>query len=186
MADSLADTTPADVVRFRHALAAFPSGVTIVTTGDRDGRWWGFTATSFCSLSIDPPLVLVCLAKTASCHEAFLTAGSWVVHVVPAHRSDLARRFGTSGIDKFAGGDFEPDPLGNPVFSDAAAILHCDTFARHDGGDHTILVGRVTGTSANGHAPTVYFHRAFHVLDREAPTAAGGARDEPVAATGRG
>lgn len=70
-------------MRFRDAMASFPSGVTIVTTADRDGRWWGFTATSFCSLSVEPPLVLVCLAKRAECHPVFLTAERFVIHVIP-------------------------------------------------------------------------------------------------------
>jgi flavin reductase ActVB len=160
------NTTPAEEasLRFREAMACFPTGVTIVTTTDQQGRWYGFTATSFCSVSVQPPLVLVCLAKDACCHRAFLTAQSWVVQVIPARRVDLATLFASRGADKFAGDDFTPNPSGHPVLADSCVVLECHTFASYDGGDHTILVGRVMGLRINGDVPAVYFQRGFHVL----------------------
>ncbi|MFJ8816278.1 flavin reductase family protein [Amycolatopsis thermoflava] len=147
---------------FREALASFPSGVTIVTTADRDGRWWGFTATSFCSVSMDPPLVLVCLARTARCHPAFTAARRWVVHVLRPGQADLAVRFATRGADKFAGAGFTAGADGQPVLDEAAATLECSTHALQPAGDHTILVGRVERARSGGAAPAVYFRRAFH------------------------
>jgi flavin reductase ActVB len=166
MTPGVLDTTTAEdhALRFRDAMASFPSGVTIVTTTDEEGRWTGFTATSFCSLSADPALVLVCLAKNATCHPAFLGTRSWVVQVLPGHHTDLALRFATRGADKFARGEFAAGPDGHPVLPDACAVLECDAYARYDGGDHTILVGRVTATRLGEHAPTVYFRRGFHAL----------------------
>lgn len=155
----------------RDALASFPSGVTIVTTADRDDRWWGFTATSFSALSMEPPLVLVCLANDARCHPAFRAAGSWTVHVVPAERTDLALLFATRGADKFGTGDFTPDADGNPVLADSTATFACVTFARYDGGDHTIMVGRVVRATARDRTPVLYFRRGFHVPTRLAPPA---------------
>ncbi len=145
-------------------MARYPSGVTIVTTRDHLGEWWGFTATSFCSASATPPLVLVCLAKTAECHPAFLTAEFWTIHVLRAEQEELARRFGTRGADKFAGGDFVPNADGSPVLSDSCATIDCDASVRYDAGDHTILVGEVTDARMNESLPAVYFQRRFRSL----------------------
>lgn len=157
--------TTQDVHLFRDAMASFPSGVTIVTTTDPDGRWWGFTATSFCSVSMDPPLVLVCLAATAECHAVFAAARSWVVHVLHPDHADLAIRFATRGADKFADAQFRTDDRGLPVLENACVTLTCSLHARHPAGDHTILLGRVEHTRVNeAERPTVYFRRSFHTL----------------------
>jgi flavin reductase (DIM6/NTAB) family NADH-FMN oxidoreductase RutF len=150
--------------RFRQAMAAFPSGVTIVTAADAKGGWWGFTASSFCSLSLRPPLVLVCLATDAQCHPVFADAASWVVNVAAPHHRDLAVRFATRGADKFAPGGFTAGSTGHPVLTDACAVLECVTFARYGGGDHTILVGEVVDTHVREEEPAVYFRRDFHRL----------------------
>jgi flavin reductase ActVB len=151
---------------FREAMATFPSGVTIVTTTDRDARPRGFTATAFCSVSADPPLVLVCLAKGAECHPTFLDADAWVVHVIHSDHRDLAVRFATRGADKFGDADFEVGVQGIPVLTDASVVLHCSTHARHDGGDHTILVGHVDEVIIGTEQPAVYYRRDFHTLTR--------------------
>jgi len=149
---------------FREAMASFPSGVTIVTTVDADGQPWGFTATAFTSLSADPPLVLVCLAKNAQCHEVFLTVESWAIQIIHAEHNDLALRFATRGADKFGSGDFTTSDRGLPVLPEVPVVLECSAFARHDGGDHTILVGRVEDVTVGDVAPTIYFRRTFHGL----------------------
>ncbi|MDT7553740.1 MAG: flavin reductase ActVB [Pseudonocardiales bacterium] len=156
--------TTEGVHQFRDAMAAFPSGVTIVTTTDDDGRWWGFTATSFCSVSMDPPLVLVCLARSAECHPVFARAQRWVVHVIHPDHADLAVRFATRGADKFADAAFTADGRGLPVLDRACVVLDCSTHARHDGGDHTILVGRVDRTELGEATPAVYYRRDFRDL----------------------
>jgi len=158
--------------RFRDAMASFPSGVTLVTTSDERGRWWGFTASSFCSLSADPPLALVCLAKSAQCHPVFRSASSWVVQVVPDHHAELARRFATRGADKFSHGAFRAGRDGHPVLEDACVVLECERFAAYEGGDHTILVGEVSDCRIRDASPILYFQRSFHSLE-------GGARRVP-------
>jgi flavin reductase ActVB len=154
----------AAIADLKEAMASFPSGVTIVTTTDAEGRSWGFTASSFCSLSVDPPLVLVCLARSATCFDAFMSTGAWVVNVIAEQSHDLAKTFATRGADKFAGGGFEPNPAGHPTLSDAAVALHCSVWERYDGGDHVILVGRVTDAELSDAIPSVYFRRTFHRL----------------------
>lgn len=152
-------------VDLRNALSAFPTGVTIVTTTDDTGRWWGFTATSFCSVSMSPPLVLVCLSKSAECHPAFSAADEWAIQVLHQGHSDLATRFATRGADKFARGGFRTSEFGAPVLGEAVATLHCRLHERHDAGDHTILVGDVQRAEHTASAqPAVYCRRDFHRL----------------------
>ncbi|KPM56225.1 flavin reductase [Frankia sp. R43] len=143
-------------------MASFPSGVTIVTTADAEGRWWGFTASSFCSVSMDPPLVLVCLAATAQCHPAFEQASRFIVHVVPPAHAALAVRFATRGADKFTDAGFRPDEQGLPVLDEACVTLECAAHEVHPAGDHSILIGRVTRTRLGEDPPAVYFRRRFH------------------------
>lgn len=150
---------------FREAMASFPSGVTIVTTVDDADVEHGFTATSFCSLSADPPLVLVCLAKNAQCHPVFERHDRWAIHVIHADHKGLALRFATRGADKFGGDEFTVDDRGVPVLDDAPIRLDCSAYARYDGGDHTILVAHVNGVVIGDHVPALYFRRAFHRID---------------------
>lgn len=150
---------------FLDAMARFPSGVTIVTTSDLDGRWWGFTATAFCAVSLEPPLVLVCLANSAECHPAFTHAQNWVVNVIHSDHADLARRFATRGADKFTEAGFKADENGQPMLGDACATLRCSLFARYQGGDHTILVGKVEEVRlGSGQIPAIYFSRGIRPL----------------------
>ena len=158
-------TLPDRAQLFRDAMATFPSGVTIVTTADDTGRWWGFTATSFCSVSMQPPLVLVCLAETAECHPVFERAQRWVVHVIHPEHAELALRFATRGADKFADAGFVVDERGLPRLAGACVTLHCTRYASYPGGDHTILLGEVRDTLLGEHLPAVYFRRRFHPLD---------------------
>lgn len=151
--------------RFREAMASFPSGVTIVTTADEAGQWRGFTATSFCSVSMEPPLILVCLADSAECHPAFTSAERWLVHVITDEHTELATRFATRGADKFAHPGFAPDEHGLPTLDGSAVTLECSTYDIHPAGDHTILLGRVDNTRLGGGIPTLYYQRGFQPLE---------------------
>jgi flavin reductase ActVB len=149
---------------FREAMASFPSGATIVTTSDSDGRWWGFTASSFCSVSMDPPLVLTCLANTAQCFPAFAQAAQWNIHVLQHRHADLAMRFATRGAPKFDGAGFQPDADGLPFLADVSISLRCTAYSKVDGGDHLVLIGRVEEVGLGAEMPFVYFRRKFHSL----------------------
>jgi flavin reductase ActVB len=150
---------------FLDAMASFPSGVTIVTTTDAEGRWSGFTATSFCSVSVNPPLVLTCLATSAECHPVFERAHKWVVHIIHAAHAHLAIKFATRGADKFGETGFVADDEGLPVLDGASVTLRCSAFARYAAGDHTILVGHVDETQIDHtELPALYFRRNFRSL----------------------
>lgn len=151
----------APVEEFREALSRFASGVTIVTALDASERPRGFTASAFCSVSLEPPLVLVCLAATADCHSIFTDGVRYAIHILRADQEALALRFGQKRHDKFAGLDFNSVEDGLPCLARSLVRLSCRLHARHDGGDHSILVGRVDSVSIGGGMPAVYYNRHF-------------------------
>ncbi|MDH6145690.1 MULTISPECIES: flavin reductase family protein [Kitasatospora] len=146
---------------FTRTMARVPGPVVVVTTVDRTGRRWGFTASSFSSLSIAPPLVLVCLGKSASTHVAFASADNFMINVLAEGQADIARRFACSGADRFAAGDTLPMDFGLPGVPDAAARVACSMDRVVDGGDHSVLIGRVEAAFAGEDAPLVYCDRSF-------------------------
>lgn len=151
-----------DAIEFKRTMASVPSPVSVVTTVDPvAGGQFGFTASSLTSLSVDPPLVLVCLARGAGCHPVFVRTPAFLVSVLAAEHDEVARRFAGAGTDKFAGGDMVPCELGLPGMVDAAARLACITHAVLDGGDHSILVGRVEAAYCGAQEPLVYHRREF-------------------------
>ena len=152
---------------FKQAMSCFPTGVTLVTTTDGNERDWGFTASAFSSLSVDPPLVLVCLSTEADCCSAFISAEKFGVNILKREHESLARRFATKGKDKFAGGEFRKGKLGVPILPDALAILECTTGTLVPGGDHTILIGLVEHAKVQDGYAAIYFRSAFHSLTQQ-------------------
>jgi flavin reductase ActVB len=148
--------------QYRDALSRFATGVTIVTTRDEEGRWWGFTASSLCSVSIDPPLILVCLARDAQCHAAFIDAPAFRVNVLGPQHEELAARFATRGTDKFEASGFGLADDGLPMLDDAPVSLRCRTVELAEGGDHTILIASVEDAQLRREAPpAVHVDRRF-------------------------
>jgi flavin reductase ActVB len=153
-----------DRALFLEAMGLFPTGVTIVTTVDRHGRRWGFTASSFASLSLQPPRVLVCLDASANCHPSFTNADRFAVNILGAEHEDLARHFATKMIDKFDGSNFELGDLRLPLLPDALATLECRKAGQLPGGDHTILVGEPVSIRLRPGSPAVFYDRRFWSL----------------------
>jgi flavin reductase ActVB len=159
-----ADISPtAPPLAFREGLSRFASGVTVATTRDGDGRRFGFTASSFASVSLQPPLVLVCLARSARCSGAFTQSSRFVVSVLSADQTDIAMRFGSSGVgDKFQGlrmcRGHETDL---PLVPDAVAHLECATAEVVPAGDHDILIGRVLTARVRDGDPLIIHRRSM-------------------------
>jgi flavin reductase ActVB len=147
-------------------MAQLAGGVVVTTTEDAEGRPHGFTATSFCSVSMDPTLVLVCLAETSSSYEAFMDCRGFAVSLLSQEQSALATRFATTGADKFRAEDTVTTPRLLPAVAGALAVLDCAVHARHPAGDHTILVGAVRHVLSGRGEPLVYHDRAFRQLRR--------------------
>lgn len=145
---------------FRDTLARWASGVTVVTAR-ADGRPVGMTAASFSSLSLDPPLVLVCVASTAQAHAGLVGAPGFAVHVLGASQAEMSALFAKPGADKFSGLPDERGPFDVPLLPFGVARLVCERHDALEGGDHTVLVGRVVATELAGTDPLLYCNRAY-------------------------
>lgn len=164
--------SPIDPLTFRRALASFATGVTVVTTRSAEGRPIGLTASSFNSVSLDPPLVLWSVARQAGAGPAFERAGHWTVHVLGEDQQALSDRFGRplppGQTDRFAGIEWQPGVGGAPQLEGCVARLQCRRHACHDGGDHLILVGEVLALQCRSAAPLV-FHGGRYARLAQAP-----------------
>lgn len=132
-----------DARMLRDAFGCFATGVTIVTGRGADGTSVGLTANSFTSLSLEPPLLLFCPAKTASALPVLRETGRFAVNVLHSDSESVSNRFAQRNIDRFADAHWE-DWDGLPVLADSMASFGCTLHAEHDGGDHVIFVGRIT------------------------------------------
>jgi flavin reductase (DIM6/NTAB) family NADH-FMN oxidoreductase RutF len=150
-----------DSQAFTSAMSRVPAPVTVVTTVDESGGRWGFTSSSFGSVSLDPPLVLVCLDKKASTHPAFIAARYFMVNILTQEQADIARRFARSGTDRFAADDMRPCELGLPGLHAPCARVACSMHSVVSAGDHSILIGRVEATYVGGRVPLVYCDRSY-------------------------
>ena len=158
---------------FRTALRSFAAGVTVVTTRDREGRPSGLTASAFTSVSLSPPLVLVCVDHAATAHPDLRARGWFAVNVLRREQEVLSRRFAASGGDKFQGVRYREGSSGLPLLEDTLATLECRVVETHEAGDHTIFVGLVEAATVAGGQPLIYFHGGYHsvVADTVAPAA---------------
>lgn len=158
--DNNAVTT--DPIALRAAFGAFMTGVTVVTTLAADGAPVGFTANSFTSVSLDPPLILICIAKTSQNIKTFRQASGYAVNILAEGQEDLSRRFSGPTADRFAGVDWGIGPAGAPVIAGACGWFDCDMHNQVEAGDHVILIGQVRGFDhskrpALGYAAGGYF-----------------------------
>lgn len=149
--------TSVDAADLRRVAGHFTTGVTVVTA-TQEGRPCGLTVNSFTSVSLDPPLVLVCLARSARAYGCVDRAGRFVVNVLAEGQEDVARLFASRSEDKFGGLAYHASRHGNPIIDGAHAWLECEVVARHPGGHtHTIYVARVIDL-ASGRGRPLIFH----------------------------
>ncbi|MCF1472591.1 flavin reductase [Agrobacterium vitis] len=127
----------------RDAFGAFATGVTVVTTLGPDGSPIGFTANSFTSVSLDPPLLLVCLAKTSRNFEVMTKAEGFAVNILSDAQKDVSNTFARPAEDRFASVEWQLGPHGSPVFSGTSAWFDCSLETVIEAGDHVVLLGRV-------------------------------------------
>jgi len=150
---------------FRHALGRFASGVTVVTAKDADGNLHGITVSAFCSVSLEPPLILVCIDKNTGSHRALAQTDSFVVNILRADRQDLSDRFAAYLPDKFAAVKYRLGIDDLPLLEDALANLECRLVNSHLNGDHTIFVGQIERVTVDDGEPLVYFHGNYRKLE---------------------
>ena len=149
---------------FKRALGQFASGVTIVTTRDRWGEPIGLTVSAFCSASLEPPLVLVCIDERSSAASAIGESGRFGVSLLAEHQEDLSKRFAQPGDGKFVGLELIRRPTGTTLIPEALAQLDCRLVAPHAAGDHTLFVGEVEYVDVNPGRPLLYHAAGYRRL----------------------
>jgi flavin reductase (DIM6/NTAB) family NADH-FMN oxidoreductase RutF len=152
---------------FRRVLSHFATGVTIVTTCDADARPSGLTVSAFASLSLDPPLVLVCIDHKSQTYPALRESGRFAINVLALGQEALSRRFASTQAGKFDGLAYQISDLKLPLLGAALAHIECMTVSTHIEGDHTIFVGRVERTGINDGDPLLYFRGRYNRLSSE-------------------
>lgn len=146
---------------FRRVLSHFAAGVTVVTTVDRERRPHGLTATAFTSVSLEPPLVLVCVDKKAETYPQFEPAGIFAVNFLSLEQREISQRFAKHGGDKFNGLGWRPGVLGAPLLDDTIGHVECRIRNWYEGGDHTIMVGEIESAAALDGEPLLHFRQAY-------------------------
>src|SRR5689334_14880818 len=149
-----------DPATLRDVAGRFPTGVAVITT-ELDGRPYGFSANAFSSLSLEPPLVLVCAARTSSTRPALVASGGFGINILAADQEDLCRTFARKVDDRFAGVEWRPSPLGHPVIDGALAYLDCSLHSLLPGGDHVIFTGLVASAQARDGDALMFFAGSF-------------------------
>jgi flavin reductase (DIM6/NTAB) family NADH-FMN oxidoreductase RutF len=158
-----------DADRLREVMGCLATGVTVVTTVDRQGEPRGLTATAVCSVSLTPPLVLVCIDQAADCHAAFRETRAFAVNLLRDDQEHLSRHFAAKDPRKFEGIPYRSGVTGAPVLTGVLGHVECSLTAQYPGGDHTIFVGEAVDSalalSDGGGAPLVHFQGRYARLD---------------------
>jgi flavin reductase (DIM6/NTAB) family NADH-FMN oxidoreductase RutF len=149
---------------FRAALGRFASGVTVVTTRDDENRLHGITVSAFCSVSLEPPLILVCIDKEAGSHYAFEQSRAFVVNILREDQQYLSDRFASHLPDKFDGVKYSAGIENLPVLEDVLVNLECRLVNAHDNGDHTIYIGEIVVATVKDGKPLIYFQGDYRKL----------------------
>lgn len=150
-----------DPGELRRALGTFATGVTVVTTIDGDGAPRGFTANSFTSVSLDPPLILVCVAKSAASAPVFRSAQSYAINILSEDQKPVSATFASRTTDRFASVEWSARATGSPVLDGVVAWLDCRMHRVIDAGDHDILIGRVLDYDYTASSPLGFCRGAY-------------------------
>ena len=140
----------------RSFAARFPTGVAVITTRNRSGKPQGLTISAVTSLSLEPPLFLICLSKQSNTLAALRESGAFGINFLARSQAALSRLFASKSDDKFADVDYREGALGNPLLNGAIAHGECSLQTIHDGGDHAIVLGRLASTEVHEGEPLVY------------------------------
>jgi flavin reductase (DIM6/NTAB) family NADH-FMN oxidoreductase RutF len=155
-----------DARTLRDAFGGFATGVTIITATASDGTPIGLTANSFTSLSLDPPLLLVCIANNANSASVLKSASHFAVNVLHIDQLATSNRFAGKGEDRFASTPWMPGETGVPLLLESLSVFECSQHGLHDGGDHFILIGNVlSATFETERDPLLYFRGSYRLLE---------------------
>jgi flavin reductase (DIM6/NTAB) family NADH-FMN oxidoreductase RutF len=151
---------------FRSVLGRFATGVTVVTALGARNRDVGITVSAFSSVSLDPPLVSICIDHSASVYGALSKARHFVVNILSEGQESLARRFSETGPNRFDGVGYERGQCGPAIFLEVLGYVECEVLARHEAGDHDIIIGAVEVAVAHEGKPLLYYRGGYAQLER--------------------
>ncbi|MFN2399081.1 MAG: flavin reductase family protein [Gemmatimonadaceae bacterium] len=155
-----------DPAAFRSVLGRFASGVTVVTARNASGEDHGITVSAFCSLSLEPPLVLICVEHHAEMHAVLGDAAEFAVNVLAEGQESLARRFADRIGNRFDGLGLTRGITGAALLDNSLAHIECKVTDRRAGGDHTIFLGEVISASAQSERPLLYYRGGYAQMER--------------------
>ncbi|MFN0108851.1 MAG: flavin reductase family protein [Blastocatellia bacterium] len=149
---------------FRRVMGKFATGVTVIAAQDTNGVLWGLTANAFTSVSLDPPLVLVCIDKRAGCYDALREADYFSVNFLADHQEQVSQLFASKGENRFAQVEWKAGVTGAPVLSGTLGVVECSRYEVLPGGDHIILLGKVEHLTCKDGEPLLYFAGMYRKL----------------------
>lgn len=154
-----------DSAAFRQFCARFASGVTVTTVCDEAGKPHGLTASSFTAVSLNPPLILVCIDHNSGVLQYFRRASHFAVNILHEGQQEISNQFAVKGGDRFEGIRWRPGLGGSPLLEECLAQVECMTHKIVDAGDHAVFFGEVVASRVADGAPLLYFDRAYRLLD---------------------
>ncbi|NWD07259.1 flavin reductase family protein [Pseudomonas gingeri] len=161
--------TEIDPKALRQAFGTFATGVTVITTSDQEGLPRGMTANSFTSVSLDPPLLLVCVAKAAASYQAFSESASFAVNVLHEEQLDVSNKFASKATDKFESVRHDKVHTGAPILTDSLTWFDCTTHNRVDAGDHIVLIGQIQAFGTSPKSPLCFNRGSYANLENPLP-----------------
>lgn len=164
MTQAVAAAPPIDPQQLRACLGSFVTGVTVMTTTGADGRYYGLTANSFSSVSLEPPLILWSQRLAAGSYPIFRDATRFAVNILAEDQVETAKCFAKAAEDKFTGVGIQPGLHGVPLIEGCAAYLECCKEATYPGGDHAVFLGRVERIQTSGRKPLAFGTGKFMVI----------------------
>jgi flavin reductase (DIM6/NTAB) family NADH-FMN oxidoreductase RutF len=149
---------------FRRIMGRFATGVTVVTGLDEGGDPFGFTANSLSSVSLDPPLISICVGRGAESHDPLIRSGTFAINVLDESQEEIASRFASAANrgSRWDGLDWEEVQPGAPVLTGAHAWMGCRIWKTVEAGDHTIVIGRVEEGEGSDGRPLLYYRSRYH------------------------
>jgi len=147
--------------QLRKVLGHFATGVTVVTTRLASGQPWGFTVNAFTSVSLTPPLILICVDHRTESFQAMSRAETFAVNFLAEDQEEIARLFASKSKDRFERTAYTDSPEGNPLLEGCLGFLECRRIAAHAHGDHDVIIGEVVRAKASGGAPLLFYRSAF-------------------------
>jgi len=155
---------PIERNELRRVMGHFATGVTVITTLAQDGKLHGLTANAVSSLSLDPPLLIICVDKKADSYSCFEQSKVFTVNILSDDQEDLSRRFAVSGGEKFEGVAYRRGANGAPILNGSLAHLECKVYAAYDGGDHTIYLGLIDVAETREAKPLLFFRGGYREI----------------------